>query len=257
MPSNTPEAQVKKLSRLPANTVCANCGKKKDFGFSSVCIKYRTFVCDFCKSSHAAVSHRCKSLTMSTWTKEEVDSLKEENGGGNNVCRRTWLGNAPAIGERYNGGKRPKEGDQLDIFKAFVIDVYERRKFLVEGGVGGSTPQQVQQMQVQQTQAQQQQPQMNLFGSNGGGNANNNMSITWNANGFTNNNFPSATSSPVQAPAQTTPVPAPPAADLLNFDAPPPPLNKLNNHTLAILTVSRISTMALLGLVVGRAVLAL
>ena len=77
-----PELSVKKLSKLTSNTICPNCGTHKEFGFSSVCIKYKTFVCDFCKSSHQAISHRCKSLTMSSWSKEEVDSLMSKNGGG-------------------------------------------------------------------------------------------------------------------------------------------------------------------------------
>lgn len=38
------EAAVKKLARLPSNTICPNCGTQKKFGFSTVCIKYLTFV---------------------------------------------------------------------------------------------------------------------------------------------------------------------------------------------------------------------
>lgn len=38
------ESAVKKLARLPANTICPNCGTQKKFGFSTVCIKYYTFV---------------------------------------------------------------------------------------------------------------------------------------------------------------------------------------------------------------------
>ena len=45
------EAAVKKLARLPGNTICPNCGTQKKFGFSTVCIKYLTFVCNYCKSS--------------------------------------------------------------------------------------------------------------------------------------------------------------------------------------------------------------
>lgn len=46
------EQNVRKLARLPGNSKCPNCGTTKKFGFSTVCIKYHTFVCNNCKSSH-------------------------------------------------------------------------------------------------------------------------------------------------------------------------------------------------------------
>lgn len=63
-------------------------------------MKYKTFVCDLCKTSHQAISHRVKSLTMSTWTLDEVKELEDQSGGGNNAARHIWLLNAPAIGSR-------------------------------------------------------------------------------------------------------------------------------------------------------------
>lgn len=124
------EAAVKKLARLPANQTCPNCGTHKKFGFSTVCIKYHTFVCNMCKASHAAVSHRCKSLTMSSWTTAEVLKLKST---GNNKARETWLARAPPPGT----GGRPKEGDPIETFKRFVVDVYERKRYFSEAGDGG------------------------------------------------------------------------------------------------------------------------
>ena len=119
------ELKVKKLARLPSNTCCANCGTSKKCGYSNICIKYFTFVCNNCKSSHQAISHRCKSLTMSSWTDQEVAELQMK---GNDYARRTWLKNAPPIGT--NG--RPKEGDHVDVFKRFVVDVYERKRYYGE-----------------------------------------------------------------------------------------------------------------------------
>jgi len=133
MSSAAAEKKIKKLARLPSNTVCANCGTTKKFGFSTVCIKYFTFVCNNCKSSHQAISHRCKSLTMSSWTDEEVAELERK---GNDYARRTWLKNAPPIGQ----GGRPKEGDHVDVFKRFVVDVYERKRYYDDDeGDGGIT----------------------------------------------------------------------------------------------------------------------
>ena len=122
------ELAIKKLARLPANTICPQCGTEKKFGFSTICMKYKTFVCNMCKAGHTAISHRCKSLTMSSWTVTEVQSLTEAGGGGNDVARRTWLANAPPIGT----GGRPREGDDVNVFKRFIVQVYEERRYWAE-----------------------------------------------------------------------------------------------------------------------------
>jgi len=59
---------------------------------------------------------------MSTWSDEEARELQEK---GNDYARRTWLKNAPPVGQ--NG--RPEEGDNIDVFKRFVIDAYERKLY--------------------------------------------------------------------------------------------------------------------------------
>lgn len=123
-----PEAILKKLRKLESNRVCPNCGVEATIvGFGNVCVKFRTFVCDLCKTSHQAISHRVKSVTMSTWTHEEVCSLRD---GGNSVALRTWLAKAPAIGQRYNGGARPKSGDKIEVYKKFILDCYDKRMFM-------------------------------------------------------------------------------------------------------------------------------
>ena len=55
-------------------------------------MKFQTFVCNNCKTSHQAYSHRVKSATMSNWTGDEVNKLRAKNGGGNAAARRVWLG---------------------------------------------------------------------------------------------------------------------------------------------------------------------
>ena len=127
------EQKVRKLARDPANCTCANCGTYKKFGFGTVCIKFHTFVCNNCKSSHQAISHRCKSLTMSSWTDAEVAELEQK---GNDFARRTWLKNAPPVGS----GGRPKEGDDVNVFKRFVVEVYENRRFYGEDNGGHAAP---------------------------------------------------------------------------------------------------------------------
>ncbi len=92
-------------------------------------MKFKTFICDLCKTSHQAISHRVKSISMSTWTIEEVKELSGEMNGGNDAARHNWLQNAPAIGERYSGGMRPKQGDKVEVYKQFILDCYEYGRF--------------------------------------------------------------------------------------------------------------------------------
>lgn len=48
------------IRRLPENKACANCSSESQFGHSNVVVKFRSFVCDNCKSAHQAFSHRVK-----------------------------------------------------------------------------------------------------------------------------------------------------------------------------------------------------
>jgi Putative GTPase activating protein for Arf len=123
---------LKKLRKLELNMICPNCGTpaQPGIGFGNICVKFKTFICDLCKTSHQAISHRVKSSSMSTWTIEEVMELTTENKGGNEVALHVWLANAPRFGERYPGGCRPKEGDKVEVFKQFVTDCYEHGKFM-------------------------------------------------------------------------------------------------------------------------------
>ena len=125
------EKYLKQVRKLPSNLHCPNCGSDSttNLGFGSVCVKFKTFICDLCKTSHQAISHRVKSVSMSEWTMEEVKELTAERSGGNAAALHTWLLNAPEVGRTYPGGKRPKKGDDVNIFKQFIVDCYEHGKF--------------------------------------------------------------------------------------------------------------------------------
>ena len=100
------EDMLKRVRRLKENLTCPNCGTMapSSLGFTSICVKFKTFVCDLCKTSHQAISHRCKSVSMSTWTLEEVLDLTKQRLGGNQVARHVWLSKAPSCGGKYQGG---------------------------------------------------------------------------------------------------------------------------------------------------------
>ncbi|OQR92097.1 hypothetical protein ACHHYP_04058 [Achlya hypogyna] len=130
------EAVLNTIRKLEANKACANCDTIAKFGHSNVCDKFKTFVCNNCKSAHQSYSHRVKSVTMSNWTMEEVDALKEENGGGNAVARRTWLG----AWEEGRSMRKPTESDHVDVFKRFINAAYNDRAFYSENSAPKSAP---------------------------------------------------------------------------------------------------------------------
>jgi hypothetical protein len=126
-------ALLQQLRKLPTNRICVNCDTETKLGFGSVCSKYNTFVCDLCKTSHQAFSHRCKSITMSHFAMEEVDQLKEENGGGNVAARAKWLAN---ISQQELDIIKPKLNDPIDKYKRFVQIVYEEKKYYSDSPSG-------------------------------------------------------------------------------------------------------------------------
>jgi Putative GTPase activating protein for Arf len=113
------EAELKKLSMLPENRSCSNCNTESKFGHGNVCMPFKVFVCGHCKSAFQAYSFRVKSLTMSNFTTEEVESFKARNGGGNDHCRRTWMARLP-----LDDPLRPREGDHPDKHKMLVQRVF-------------------------------------------------------------------------------------------------------------------------------------
>ncbi|KAL7470049.1 hypothetical protein ACHAXS_010293 [Conticribra weissflogii] len=205
----SPEAAIKKLARSPPNLTCPNCGTYSKYGFTTICIKYHTFVCNACKSSHQAVSHRCKSLTMSSWDHGEVLALQTK---GNDYARRVWLAYAPEVG----AGGRPREGDDIGVFKRFVVEVYEKRRYYKEddggatdGAVGASAS--AGHAQTRQKEAFKSHPSgsrsiHNTIGSN----------CNYNGAGQWGKKQTTLSSQPAAAPAPKPPAAAP-TVDLLDF----------------------------------------
>lgn len=123
----TEEQELNKLRKLASNKKCANCDSESKFGHQNVTEKFKTFVCNNCKSAHQSFSMRVKSISMSNWSKAEVDALRDANGGGNTNARKIWL-------KHWTASKmaKPTSNDKLDYFKTFVKAIYLDQQFYGE-----------------------------------------------------------------------------------------------------------------------------
>jgi hypothetical protein len=143
---------------------------------------------------------------MSTWTEGEVLQLKKH---GNAHTRNVWLANAPPVGT----GGRPKEGDDINIFKRFVVDAYEHKRYYVEAGSNNSPPS-VPNNDTRNLETRMNTQQKSVHDSNG-------TADKWSASStaaFSENTSRSnGASSKIES--VLPPVPAQPPVDLLDFGA--------------------------------------
>ncbi|XP_017773853.1 PREDICTED: arf-GAP domain and FG repeat-containing protein 1 isoform X3 [Nicrophorus vespilloides] len=88
----------------------------------------------FCVSSHRSIAqrrprrgltppHRVKSISMATFTQEEIDLLRTR---GNDYCQKIWLG-------LYDGTK-PVDRDEQAVH-TLMLDKYERKRYYMEPSV--------------------------------------------------------------------------------------------------------------------------
>lgn len=116
------ELELNKLRREPENQFCGTCRKQDKIGHKNVCMKFRIFVCAECKSAHQAFSHKCKSVTMSNWSKEEVAELKGPV-GGNARNRATVFAKLKDESDAWPKNCPP------DVVKEFVTLAYDKLKW--------------------------------------------------------------------------------------------------------------------------------
>lgn len=116
------ELELNKLRREPENQYCGTCRKQDKIGHKNVCMKFRIFVCAECKSAHQAFSHKCKSVTMSNWSKEEVAELKGPV-GGNARNRATVFAKLKDESDAWPKNAPP------DVVKEFVQLAYDNKKW--------------------------------------------------------------------------------------------------------------------------------
>lgn len=82
--------------------------------------------------------HRVKSISMATFTQEEVELIKNR---GNNHCRSTWLG-------LYEGNMVSECRDE-QVVRDFMVEKYEKKRYYLEpsatltNGIDSHTPSQV------------------------------------------------------------------------------------------------------------------
>uniref|UniRef100_A0A0K8UA75 Arf-GAP domain and FG repeat-containing protein 1 n=1 Tax=Bactrocera latifrons TaxID=174628 RepID=A0A0K8UA75_BACLA len=98
------------------NRQCFDCGQK---GPTYVNMTIGSFVCTRCSGVLRGLTppHRVKSISMATFTQDDVDFLKSH---GNDECAKTWLG--------LWDPKRAVHQDQREL----MIDKYERKRYYLE-----------------------------------------------------------------------------------------------------------------------------
>ncbi|XP_055296362.1 arf-GAP domain and FG repeat-containing protein 1 isoform X2 [Sitodiplosis mosellana] len=107
---------LRELVSLSGNKQCFDCNQK---GPTYVNMTIGSFVCTRCSGVLRGLTppHRVKSISMATFTTEEIDFIKAH---GNELCAKTWLG--------LWDPKRVHTQDQREL----IIDKYERKRYYLE-----------------------------------------------------------------------------------------------------------------------------
>lgn len=111
------ERVVRGLLKLPPNRRCINCN---GLGPQYVCTSFWTFVCISCSGIHREFTHRVKSVSMSTFTTQEVEALQN---GGNQRARESFL-------KEFDAQKmRLPDSSNVDSLREFIKAVYVERRY--------------------------------------------------------------------------------------------------------------------------------
>ncbi|XP_055636556.1 uncharacterized protein DDB_G0283357 isoform X2 [Toxorhynchites rutilus septentrionalis] len=107
---------LRELVSIGGNKECFDCGQK---GPTYINMTIGSFVCTTCSGILRGLTppHRVKSISMATFTQEEIDFVRQN---GNDTCNRTWLG--------LWDPKRAIKQEHRD----FMIDKYERKRYYLE-----------------------------------------------------------------------------------------------------------------------------
>uniref|UniRef100_A0A0E0JGZ9 Arf-GAP domain-containing protein n=1 Tax=Oryza punctata TaxID=4537 RepID=A0A0E0JGZ9_ORYPU len=111
------ERVVRGLLKLPPNRRCINCN---GLGPQYVCTSFWTFVCISCSGIHREFTHRVKSVSMSTFTAQEVEALQN---GGNQRAKESFL-------KEFDAQKiRLPDSSNVDSLREFIKAVYVERRY--------------------------------------------------------------------------------------------------------------------------------
>nr|CAB3496080.1 unnamed protein product [Digitaria exilis] len=111
------ERIVRGLLKLPPNRRCVNCN---GLGPQYVCTSFWTFVCVSCSGIHREFTHRVKSVSMSTFSSQEVEALQK---GGNQRARESFL-------KDFDTQKmRLPDSSNIANLREFIKAVYVERRY--------------------------------------------------------------------------------------------------------------------------------
>mmetsp|Transcript_18058 Transcript_18058/g.22204 ORF Transcript_18058/g.22204 Transcript_18058/m.22204 type:complete len:505 (+) Transcript_18058:142-1656(+) len=111
---------IRELQRKKSNKQCMECGER---GPGYVCTNFNTFVCTGCSGILREFNFRVKGISMSTFTKEEVENLKR---GGNAKARKVYLAEWDEV---HDGDMQPESGDRIKI-RNFIKAKYVDERFV-------------------------------------------------------------------------------------------------------------------------------
>ncbi|KAJ4915085.1 putative ADP-ribosylation factor GTPase-activating protein AGD14 [Raphanus sativus] len=121
------EKIIRGLMKLPPNRRCINCNS---LGPQYVCTTFWTFVCMPCSGIHREFTHRVKSVSMSTFTSQEVEVLQN---GGNQRAREIYLKNWDHQRQRL------PDNSNAERVREFIKTVYVQKKY-AGGSVADKPP---------------------------------------------------------------------------------------------------------------------
>ncbi|XP_076281372.1 arf GTPase activating protein drongo isoform X1 [Lasioglossum baleicum] len=113
---------LRELVSQPGNKECFDCHQR---GPTYVNMTIGSFVCTSCSGMLRGLTppHRVKSISMATFTQEEIDFIKEH---GNEYCRRIWLGlmnpNSPQTLDTKDEQKMKELMSAKYEFKRYYLD---------------------------------------------------------------------------------------------------------------------------------------
>ncbi|CAG9825072.1 unnamed protein product [Phaedon cochleariae] len=112
---------IRELGTLPQNKYCFDCNQR---GPTYVNVTIGSFVCTKCSGMLRGITppHRVKSISMATFTTDEVDLLRAR---GNAHCRRVWLG-------LYDSSHPTTPPSDETAVKDFMVEKYERKRYYLE-----------------------------------------------------------------------------------------------------------------------------